>query len=242
MFDKWRKYSYTAQKGQWLVIRWIFVSIMAFFLLYTLLTMFLFSVRVLENETMLPGLRRGDRFILSSFGLNRLLPSGGYTNRSLPFRRGHIVLVDTALKEEKNTFWGIVDVLVRFFTAQQVSFTDRGEHFFIKRVLALPGDEISMTQFVLQVKPRDGTYRYTEFELSDRPYDITIPQTPALWDDSLPFSGNMDPVVLGDDECFVLSDDRSNTNDSRTWGPVPTSLITGRVLFRYWPLNRLGRP
>ena len=65
---------------------------------------------------------------------------------------------------------------------------------------------------------------------------------PALWDSSLPFSGNMDPIILGDNECFVISDDRSNTNDSRTWGPVQINNISGKALFRYWPLNRLGRP
>lgn len=242
MFDKWRKYSYTAQKSQWIFIRWILVWIVVFFLLYTLLTSFLFSMRVLENETMQPGLRGGDRFILSSFGLNRLIPPGVWINRSLPFSRGQVVLVDTALNEKENVFIGFLDILVRFFTAQQVSVINREEHFFIKRVIALPGDEISMTKFVLRVKPRDGTYSYTEFEVSDRPYDITIPQVPALWDESIPFSGNMGPIILGDDECFVLSDDRGNTNDSRTWGPIPTGLITGRVLFRYWPLNRLGQP
>ncbi|MDR2630625.1 MAG: signal peptidase I [Spirochaetaceae bacterium] len=242
MFDKWRKYSYAAQKSQWLFIRWIFIWIVVFFLLYTLITVFFFSMRVLENETMLPGFHRGDRLILSSFGFNRLILQKPWTDRSSPFRRGHVVLVDTALKEKQNIFIVFLDTLVRFFTAQQMSVTDPEEHFFIKRVIALPGDEISMTQFVLRVKPQDETYSYTEFELSDRPYDITIPQVPALWDVSLPFSGNMEPLVLGDDECFVLSDDRSNTNDSRTWGPISTTLITGRVLFRYWPLNRFGRP
>jgi signal peptidase I len=65
---------------------------------------------------------------------------------------------------------------------------------------------------------------------------------PALWDESLPFSGNMDRIVLGENECFVLSDDRSNTNDSRTWGPVSLDIIVGKALFRYWPLNRIGLP
>jgi signal peptidase I len=242
MFDKRRKYSYADQKSRWLLIRWICIWIVVFFLLYNLVTFFFFSMWTLENETMLPGLHRGDRLILSSFGFNRLIFQKVWTNRSMPFRRGHIVLVDTALKEKKNIFMRFLDTLVRFFTAQQVNIADQGEHLFIKRVIALPGDEISMTRFVLRVKPRDETYSYTEFELSDLPYDITIPQVPALWDESLPFSGNMDPTVLGNDECFVLSDDRSNTNDSRTWGPVSTDLITGRFLFRYWPLNRLGRP
>jgi signal peptidase I len=242
MFDKWRKYSYTAQKSQWLFLRLILLWIVCFFLLYTLITIFFFSIRVLENETMQPGLHRGDRFIFSSFGLNRMFPQGTWINRSLSFHRGHIVLVDTMLEEKKNMFIVVLDTVVRFFTAQQVNITDQEDHFFIKRVIALPGDEISMTKFVLRVKPQDETYSYTEFELSDRPYDITIPQVPALWDESIPFSGNMAPIVLGDAECFVLSDDRSNTNDSRTWGPISTAQVTGKALFRYWPLSRLGRP
>jgi signal peptidase I len=92
------------------------------------------------------------------------------------------------------------------------------------------------------VKPRGELYSFTEFELWDRPYEVTIPQVPALWDESLPFSGTMERIVLGPGECFVLSDDRSNTNDSRSWGPVPVKLVAGKALFRYWPLTRLGRP
>jgi signal peptidase I len=49
-------------------------------------------------------------------------------------------------------------------------------------------------------------------------------------------------MVLGEGEYFVLSDDRSNTNDSRTWGAVPIDFIAGKALFRYWPVTRLGRP
>jgi signal peptidase I len=112
----------------------------------------------------------------------------------------------------------------------------------MKRVIGLPGDEIIMTNFVFRVKPSGGSYSLTEFELSDKPYDVTIPHVPALWDESIPFSGNMDRIVLGENECFVIADDRSNTNDSRTWGPVPAELIIGRALFRYWPFTRIGRP
>jgi signal peptidase I len=52
----------------------------------------------------------------------------------------------------------------------------------------------------------------------------------------------MERIVLGEDECFVLSDDRRNTNDSRTWGPIPLDFIAGKALFRYGPLTRLGWP
>jgi signal peptidase I len=99
-----------------------------------------------------------------------------------------------------------------------------------------------MTNFVIRVKVKGSAYSLTEFEVSSQDYTTDIPQMPALWDSSLPFSGTMDTVVLGANEFFVLSDDRSSTNDSRTWGPVPLRDIAGKALFRYWPANRMGRP
>jgi signal peptidase I len=99
-----------------------------------------------------------------------------------------------------------------------------------------------MTGFVFRVKPQSSPYSLTEFELSDRPYHPAIPQKPALWDESIPFSGSMDTIVLGQDECFVVSDDRGGTNDSRTWGPVSSSLITARAVVRFWPPQKISLP
>ncbi|MDR0555334.1 MAG: signal peptidase I [Treponema sp.] len=241
-FSKWRKYSYVAQKDQRHRIRGIALWFSAFFILYVFLTTFIFSTRLLENETMQPSLHSGDRIIVSSLVFYHLLPDILWQGRAPPFRRGNIVLVDTAPGLRQSALNSIIDVFLRFFTGQQVSIAGREEHFFIKRVIGLPGDEITMTNFVIRVRAAGSDYNLTEFELADRPYDVTIPQIPALWDESMPFSGSMERIVLGDNECFVLSDDRSNTNDSRTWGPIPIDYIAGKVLFRYWPFTRLGRP
>jgi signal peptidase I len=242
MFDKWRKYSYAAQKNQRHRLRWILVWFLAFFLIYNVLGSLFFSMRVLENDTMQPGLRAGERFIFSSFAVPSFLAGISVQNRSFPCKRGNIVLVDMAREKNRNFLLRLLDEGIRFFTAQRMSLDGGEEHLYIKRVIGFPGDEITMTNFVLRVKPRGSSYSLTEFELSEKPYDVNSPQVPALWDESIPFSGHMDRIVLGDDECFVLSDDRSNTNDSRTWGPVPLSLIGGKALFRYWPFTRLGRP
>jgi signal peptidase I len=239
MFDKWRRYSYAAQKDRRHRVRRVIFWAAAFFALYAVLNALVFSVRVLENSTMRPGLRQGDRFIFSSYKIYSVLP---WTDMETPFRRGSIVLVDTAWNKKKGFLVSAADEVLRFFTAQRLGLGGKGEDVFIKRVIGLPGDEITMTNFVIRVKPGGGSYSFTEFELWDRPYEVTNPQIPALWDESLPFSGGMERIVLGDDECFVLSDDRSNTNDSRTWGPVPVKSIAGRALFRYWPFTRLGRP
>jgi signal peptidase I len=242
--NKWLKYSYAAQKNQRHRFRWIFLWVLLFFLIYSSFTSLFFSMRVLGNETMRPGLHAGDRFVFSSYAIYSLVP-GLKMGENLPFRRGNVVLVDMSPRNRPPLFHRILDGLVRFFTAQRIGFNNRGEHIYLKRVIGLPGDEISMTNFVIRVKPRGAAYSLTEFEMWDFPYavyEVDLPHVPALWDESLPFSGNMETIVLGDDECFVLSDVRNNTNDSRTWGPVPVSLIAGKALFRYWPFNRLGRP
>ena len=239
MFDKWRRYSYAAQKTQRHRIRWIFLWILGFFIVYTILTSLVFSVRVLDNETMQPGLQRGDRFIFSSWQIYKYIPR---QDISSILQRGNIVLVDKSLENSRGFFTFALDAVIRFFTAQRISLGDTEDSLFIKRLIGLPGDEISISNFIVRVKPAGEQYSYTEFELWDRPYETIIPSVPALWDETLPFSGNMETVVLGENEIFVLSDDRSNTNDSRTWGPVPVSLIGGKALFRFWPFTRAGIP
>ena len=39
---------------------------------------------------------------------------------------------------------------------------------------------------------------------------------------------------------FMMGDDRRWSCDSRVWGTVPRADLIGPVVFRYWPLNRLG--
>jgi len=241
MFDKALKYSYAAQKRERHKLLRAFIVLLALFLLYNSISAFLLSVWVLQNDTMRPGLRSGDRFIVISSALPAIIAEIKHSEGAIPFKRGNVVLLDTSLKENLNWFPVTVDAFFRFFTAQQKSFIAREEHLYVKRLIALPGDEISMTNFVLRVRPAGSSYTLTEFELSEKPYYPEIPQIPALWDSSLPFSGNMDKTVLGPGECFVVSDDRGNTGDSRTWGPVSAKEIIGKPVFRFWPPARIGR-
>ena len=242
MFDKWRQYSYAAQKHQRHRLLKFFFGFLILYIIYNCFTAFFVSVWVLDNNTMHPGLNSGDRLIFSSFALPAWFSRGKQQDNSLPFKRGSIVLVDLGHEKNRKIPLRIIDGAVRFFTAQKISIFSREGQCYVKRVIGLPGDEISMIDFVFRVKPADSLYSLTEFELSQKPYHPAIPQIPALWDESIPFSGSMNKIVLGPDECFVVSDDRGGTNDSRTWGPIPPSSITARAVLRFWPLNKIFLP
>ena len=240
--NKGRRYSFTDHKTSRYRKRWIVLSVFIIFLFYICFTSLVFSMRVMENDTMAPNLRSGERFIFSSYTVYSIIPGLDLEKEPFPFQRGDVVLVDTYSGEKPGFFGTALDGLVRFFTAQRISIANHREYEFVKRVVGLPGDEVSMSNYVVRVKAKGSIYSLTEFEVTDRDYTPDIPQMPNLWDSSMPFSGTMNRIVLGENECFVLSDDRGNTNDSRTWGPIPIKSLNGKALFRYWPFNRLGRP
>jgi signal peptidase I len=85
---------------------------------------------------------------------------------------------------------------------------------FIKRVIGLPGDTIKITTnqvFVNGVLLRE-------------PY-IEAPV-------NVPVS-----ITLKSDEYFVMGDNRPNSDDSRSWGPLPKNYIIGKATVVFWPLS-----
>ncbi len=100
------------------------------------------------------------------------------------------------------------------------------QEYFIKRIVALPGESVQI---------KDGQVRI---------YNDTTPSGFTLREDYLPldletFSQNTSRVTLESDEYYVLGDNRNSSKDSRSFGPVSKSFITGKVLLRGWPLDKI---
>lgn len=89
--------------------------------------------------------------------------------------------------------------------------------FLVKRVIGIPGDEIDIR----------GGQVYVNGNPRDEPYPATRT------------TGGTYPLTVGLNELFVLGDNRSRSNDSRTWGLVPAENVVGRVWFGYWPPSEL---
>jgi signal peptidase I len=101
------------------------------------------------------------------------------------------------------------------------------QEYFIKRVIGLPGEKIQI---------KDGDIHIYNI---DNPQGVTL-EEPYLSSGTKTYGLTKEAVSLGEDEFYVLGDNRNSSKDSRSFGPVNRSFVTGKVLLRGWPFNRAG--
>jgi signal peptidase I len=100
------------------------------------------------------------------------------------------------------------------------------QEYFIKRIIGLPGERVQIKE--------GGVVIYNEQYPEGK-----ILQESYLADNLITASQDELALSLGEDEYFVLGDNRNASKDSRSFGAVDRSFITGKVLLRGWPLNQI---
>src|SRR6266498_2147963 len=111
--------------------------------------------------------------------------------------------------------------VTRFFTSlgQAVGVAPPSDRDFIKRVVGTPGDRITCQQ---------GKLYRNDHQVSE-PY--LAPGTTTE---------NCTPTTVAAGKLFVMGDNRNNSEDSRTFGPIDRSTLVGRAFVRIWPLSHTG--
>ena len=92
--------------------------------------------------------------------------------------------------------------------------------FFIKRVIGLPGERIKIDGTKVTIFNEE----YPDGKVLDEPYIKSNSR-----------HGSKPDVILSNSEYYVLGDNRLESSDSRSWGPLRKELIIGRPLVRLLP-------
>ena len=174
-------------------IREIVETLLLAALIFLLVRLVVLNFRV-DGESMLPNLDNGQMLLVNRNAYQHVDIGG---NRYYPFdppERGDVVVFDPPASSDKP---------------------------YIKRIIGLPGEEITFAQghvFVDGVQlPEDYIQDRTRCNREDR-CDVVVPE----------------------DHVFVLGDHRSNSSDSRVFGVVPVENIVGKAWLSYWPPNDMG--
>lgn len=119
------------------------------------------------------------------------------------------------------------DVVV-FSEPKLDSFGEGSRKQLIKRVVALPGERVTVKDGILTV--------YNDEHPDGFEPDATLPYGEVITDTP----GNVD-VKVPKEHVYVVGDNRHNSMDSRTFGPIDADNIVGKLVFRFLPLGEAKR-
>ena len=218
------------QKKVFVIIR---NCLLVFVFMNLVLKFLMFPVRI-ASEAMMPEFPK-DSFVF-------IAPNYSSWNISLFDRnleRGSVVYVDPIVEDKLSFPKKVVNFLTAFFSFQQYKvFVPENEvsgNPALRRVVGVPGDSLYMKDYVLYIKPAGEQHYLTEFELTPRMYETMHAKSKNLGNAGIP--SQLEEIVLGEDEYFLLADDRLASVDSRVYGPVPKSKISGKAFLRYFPFS-----
>lgn len=103
-----------------------------------------------------------------------------------------------------------------------------GDPLVVKRVIGLPGETIEARDGVIAID--------NERVLVER----WLPEEERATGSAAANTVDIPRTYLDDDEVYLLGDNRDSSIDSRSFGPVSLDRVVGRVLTRFWPVERIG--
>lgn len=173
---------------------------------HILLVNFVVKAYEIPSEAMQPTLQVGDRILVDRTGIDGV-------------NVGDIVVFHPPAGADLGTECGVPhpagQVCPRPTKAES-------SQTFLKRVVALPGDELSIEDGIAVVNG----------ERQNEPFVVVCSEGGIC---NLP-----KPITIPPDHYFLMGDNRPASDDSRFWGPVPESWIIGVAFARYSPLGSVS--
>ena len=128
-------------------------------------------------------------------------------------------------------------------------YPDSPDTLYIKRVIGMPGDKVEIKDNEIYInnstEPLEDSFVNGDMVTDDAVYNV--PAKGDSLEDYMDFIENTDLYDsdgdgLFDEDCyFMMGDNRNRSADSRYWDNkfVPESLMQGKAVFRYFPINKM---
>jgi signal peptidase I len=187
------------------VVEFLVILLVSFALVFGFVRPFVVEAFYIPSESMTPTLRVGDRVLVNKFIYRFTEPE-----------RGDIVVFESVEGGGSAPERSLIERITGLFRSDD----PEGPPDLIKRVVGVPGDEISVRGGRLLVNGE--------------------PQREPFVNKKVPDTSSSAPTTVPKNHVFVMGDNRANSRDSRYFGTVPERKIEGEAFLRFWPPDRIG--
>ena len=201
------------------ILEWVYCILIAL-ILALLIRYFVGTPTVVQQSSMYPTLKQGQRLIL-----NRI----SRTIKETP-NRGDIITFEAP--SNARTANGATDVKAKYDNEPEGlwnKFTyyvlEIGKDSYIKRVIGLPGEHIEI---------KNGKIYINGEQLNEEEYLQDGVETEVQ-------NANLADFVVPEGYIFAVGDNRNQSRDCRFFGCIPIEKIESKVWIRFWPFNLFGK-
>jgi signal peptidase I len=186
-------------------------------LLVLIFLVYAFTTNFIPSDSMMPTLRPGDHILTMRAWL-------AYPFGRMP-ERGDIIIFNLTEEKLREEGYPTAEELgpdaVKGRRPIGVFRTPPGQ-ILIKRVIGLPGEEVSLQEGGVYINGRKLPADYPSLQLPPKEFRLAYPY------------GVIQPLKLKEDELFVLGDNPNNSEDGRFWGALKRKDVIGKYIRVLW--------
>lgn len=155
-------------------------------------------------------------FIINKFFFSLVRVNGESMQPALTDK--DIIIVDKTIKEEEFERFDIV----------AFKYVYDNNDIYLKRIIGMPNETIEIIDNIIYIDGEKLNEFYGAFS------------NPSDSPDLMEYFEDYPKTTLGNNEYFVIGDNRYVSDDSRSFGPVERELIVGKATFRIWNFEGIG--
>ena len=204
------------------ILEWIYCIIIAV-ALALLIRYYVGTPTIVKQQSMKPTFMPNDRLVLNRiYRTAKTIPSRG---EIITFEAPNMSVLLTEGAEIKSPIAEYDDTSSKgWFFKFKHNVLEIGKISYIKRVIGLPGEHIEI---------KNGKVYINGNELKEEYLSNTV-KTESM-------GGAYTDLIVPENTVFVMGDNRSGSSDSRVFGCIPYDKIEGKVVLRFWPLNKFQK-